>query len=84
MVDFQIYKELHSDSLKFQMMYGDEDSDEDDQERRKMSSDEMESETPPSRPDVYVFPDTVPGYNLRSKKWGKEAPSQRKKSCCCD
>ncbi|KAH8761084.1 AAA family ATPase [Diaporthe sp. PMI_573] len=76
MVDFQIYKELHRDSLKFQLLYEDEDEDEDDDEedsdgrlRRKMSPEEMESDTPPSDPDIYVFPDTVPGYNLRSKKW---------------
>lgn len=83
MVDFQIYKELHSDSFKFQLLYGDEDDDEDndDSDRRKMSSEEMESETPPPSPDIYVFPDTVPGYNLRSKKWGKIAPCERKTSC---
>ncbi|KAG8159717.1 hypothetical protein KVR01_010354 [Diaporthe batatas] len=71
MVDFQIYKELHSDSLKFELVYGDINGNEDseDHERRKMSADEMESETPPSEPSIYVFPDIVPGYHLRSKKW---------------
>lgn len=78
MVDFQIYKELHRDSLKFQMLYeDDDDEDEDDSDERferRMSSDEMESEIPPSGPNIYVFPGTVPGYNLRSKKWGKRKP----------
>lgn len=73
MVDFQIYKEIHSDSLNFQLLYGDiyDDEDNEDLERRKMSAEEMESETPPPQPNIYVFPDSVPGYNLRSKKWGK-------------
>jgi hypothetical protein len=83
MVDFQIYKELHRDSLKFKELYEDSDSDsdsdseieeEDDRLRRKMTTEEMESETPPSEPDIYVFPGTVPGYNLRSKKWGRTTP----------
>lgn len=60
------------------MLYKDDDDDDDydsdDPFERRMSSDEMESETPPSGPSIYVFPDTVPGYNLRSKKWGKRAP----------
>lgn len=86
MVDFQVYKQLHSDSVKFKLMYGkDSDSDgdgesdvSDDDEnadqsenRHRMTTEDMTSETPPSRPYIYVFPDTVPGYNLRSKKWGK-------------
>lgn len=93
MVDFQVYKQLHSDSLKFKLLY-EEDSDsdssdsdsssddssdsgddsddgEDDENRRRMSAEDMASETPPSRPYIYLFPDSVPAYNLRSKKWGK-------------
>lgn len=72
MVDFQIYKELHSDSLKFQLLYEREDMEDDDEEGRyKISPEDMESDTPPSAPEIYVFPPTVPGYNLRSKKWGE-------------
>lgn len=94
MVDFQVYKQLHSDSLKFKLLYDEEDSDsgssdsesssddssdtgddsyddEDDENRRKMSAEDMASETPPSRPYIYLFPDSVPAYNLRSKKWGE-------------
>lgn len=82
MVDFQIYKEIHSDSFNFQLLYGDVQADEDneDYERRKMSSEEMESETPPPQPNLYVFPDTVPGYHLRSKKWGKTMPCERREN----
>lgn len=84
MVDFQVYKQLHSDSLKFKLLYdedressdgsevGSDSADEEDGENgRKMSAEDMASDTPPSHPYVYLFPDTVPGYNLRSKKWGK-------------
>lgn len=90
MVDFQIYKELHRDSLRFQMLYKDDDDDDDDDEdsddrvERRMSSDEMESETPPSGPNIYVFPGTVPGYNLRSKKWGKGAPCAKRSKLLSD
>ncbi|KAK7715730.1 hypothetical protein SLS63_011319 [Diaporthe eres] len=82
MVDFQVYKQLHSDSNKFKDLYeedseyGDESDDshddeyeDDDENERKMSAEDMASETPPSRPYIYLFPDTIPGYNLRSKKW---------------
>lgn len=72
MVDFEIYRQLHSDSLKFQLLYErDESEDEDEEERYKMSAEDMASETPPPAPEIYVFPATVPGYNLRSKKWGE-------------
>ncbi|KAI8630550.1 AAA family ATPase [Xylariaceae sp. FL1651] len=30
---------------------------------------EMESDNPPAKPKIYVFPSTIPGYNMRSKKW---------------
>ncbi|KAG6368823.1 hypothetical protein INS49_003039 [Diaporthe citri] len=82
MVDFQVYKQLHSDSNKFKLLYekgsdysdesddSDDDEHEDDGETRgRMSVEDMASETPPSRPYIYLFPDTIPGYNLRSKKW---------------
>lgn len=84
MVDFQVYKQLHNDSLKFKLLYeedddsrgeigdsGDGDGCEDGESRLKISVEDMASETPPSQPYIYLFPDTVPGYNLRSKKWGK-------------
>lgn len=85
MVDFQVYKQLHSDSNKFKLLYeehsdysdssdesDDGEDDDDDENGRKMSAEDMASETPPSRPYIYLFPDTIPGYNLRSKKWGKQ------------
>ncbi|KAF2802194.1 P-loop containing nucleoside triphosphate hydrolase protein [Mytilinidion resinicola] len=29
----------------------------------------MEADEPPPSPEIYAFPDTIIGYNLRSKKW---------------
>lgn len=88
MVDFQVYKQLHRDSNKFKLLYengsdysgeSDESDDSEDDEheddgenRQKMSVEDMASETPPSHPYIYLFPDTIPGYNLRSKKWGRQ------------
>lgn len=81
MVDFQIYRELHSDSIKFQLLYEREETEDDDEESRyKISPEDMESDTPPSAPEIYVFPATVPGYNLRSKKWG-ESEVQVERRC---
>jgi hypothetical protein len=34
----------------------------------------MDNDTPPSEPDIYLFPHSVIGYNLRSKKWGELQP----------
>lgn len=80
MVDFQIYRELHSDSIKFQLLYEREETEDDDESRYKISPEDMESDTPPSAPEIYVFPATVPGYNLRSKKWG-ESEVQVERRC---
>lgn len=79
-----MYKQLHSDSQKFKFMYEEDgessDSTEDsdhsddgdaDENAHKISAEAMASDTPPSDPYIYLFPDTVPGYNLRSKKWGR-------------
>lgn len=82
-----MYKQLHSDSQKFKFMYeedgessdsteysddsDDSDDGDEDENARKISAEAMASDTPPSDPYIYLFPDTVPGYNLRSKKWGK-------------
>ena len=31
----------------------------------------MEADNPPPSPELYVFPDSINGYNLRSKRWGR-------------
>lgn len=65
MVDFETYRQLHSSSSAFKMSYPIID----EEEHQRMDADTMKSDKPPSAPDIYVFPNTIPGYNLRSKKW---------------
>lgn len=67
MVDFHTYEQLHSDSNNFKKSYPTID----DPNVRRMDSDIMKSEDPPPAPDLYVFPNSIPAYNLRSKKWGE-------------
>jgi hypothetical protein len=31
----------------------------------------FEGQNPPPGSEIYVFPYTIPAYNLRNKKWGK-------------
>ncbi|KAI1125818.1 AAA family ATPase [Nemania abortiva] len=75
MVDFETYKQLHSDSENYQKMYpdGDADSDADinNPASKYMGPTEMGANDPPPAPQIYAFPNTIPGYNMRSKKWGK-------------
>jgi hypothetical protein len=66
-VDFQTYQQLHSTSRSFQIAYPTID----DPGYERMSDEVMASDSPPSAPDIYVFPNTIPGYDLRSKKWSK-------------
>jgi hypothetical protein len=68
MIDFETYRQLHSSSTAFKLSYPSID----DEKHKRMDSDTMESDEPPSAPQIYVFPNTIPGYNLRSKKWGME------------
>ncbi|KAI1169754.1 hypothetical protein F4777DRAFT_584592 [Nemania sp. FL0916] len=65
MVDFETYKELHSDSINFKMLYMRSD----DKSQKRMDPEVMASETPPAAPEIYVFPRAIMGYNLRTKKW---------------
>jgi hypothetical protein len=67
MVDFHTYRQLHSDTYAFKKLYDYTDG----LATKKMDNDFMESDEPPPSPDIYVFPRTITGYNLRSKKWGK-------------
>jgi hypothetical protein len=68
MVDFHTYKQLHSDSAAFRREY--ESIDNPNVKRMDLSI--MEAEGPPPYPDLYAFPRTLTGYNLRSKKWGRQ------------
>jgi hypothetical protein len=69
MVDFQTYRQMHSDLQSFKRTYPGIDNPKD-----LMDKDIMDNEDPPSEPDIYLFPHTVIGYNLRSKKWGEFWP----------
>lgn len=60
MVDFNTYKVLHSDSLAFSRPFHNADY---------MDQETMDKDEPPPEPELYLFPPTVPGYNLRRKKW---------------
>lgn len=57
MVDFHTYQQLHPCMRTSRESHDCLDS-------AAMASDE-----PPAAPSIYVFPNMIPGYNLRSKKW---------------
>ena len=59
MVDFHTYKQLHPNKHTYYKIH-------DYLDPAATASDE-----PPPAPSIYVFPNKIPGYNLRSKKWGK-------------
>ncbi|CAM1507457.1 Fc.00g070980.m01.CDS01 [Cosmosporella sp. VM-42] len=65
MVDFATYEELHSDTLSFKRAFPHIDHPECD----RMSNQFMESDDPPSAPEIYTFLRSIVAYNLRSKKW---------------
>jgi len=67
MVDFQTYRQMHSDLPSFKRTYPFID----DPTMDLIDKNIMDNDTPPSEPDIYLFPHSVTGYNLRSKKWGK-------------
>ncbi|PQE33385.1 AAA family ATPase protein [Rutstroemia sp. NJR-2017a WRK4] len=64
-VDFQTYQQLHSSSGNFKMLYPSIDA----QDSERIDSEIMASDDPRSAPNIYVFSNTIPGYDLRSKKW---------------
>lgn len=68
MVDYEIYKEIHGESKQYRLPYRQAGNDEDPEQ---IDSEEMKSDEPPTAPEIYVFPTTIPGFNMRSKKWGK-------------
>ena len=66
MVDFQTYKQLYSDSKAFKKAYPFIDN----TINERMEDSISDAEEPPTSPEIYVFPDSIPAYNIRSKKWG--------------
>ncbi|KIM95508.1 hypothetical protein OIDMADRAFT_106443 [Oidiodendron maius Zn] len=65
MIDFHMYQQLHKDSPTFKRSYPNID----DLNCERMDSEMMDANEPPTAPHIYVFPNTILGYNLRSKKW---------------
>lgn len=63
MVDFATYEGLHSDTTSFKRSYPVVD----DPDCERMESSTIDSDDPPSAPDIYLFPNTIPGYNLRKR-----------------
>ncbi|KAK8114658.1 hypothetical protein PG999_006727 [Apiospora kogelbergensis] len=61
MIDFQTYRQIHSNSISSSSFNEGDD--------KRLGSEFMELDTPPTAPDIYVFPTIIPGYNLRNKKW---------------
>ena len=67
MIDFDTYKQLHSDSTKFKRAYPQLNK----RDRKEMDPKLMHSDEPPAAPHRLVLPSTMIGYNLRQKKWSK-------------
>lgn len=68
MVDYKTYHRLHPNSVTVMAKFPKANKSIEDSER--LSSEVMENDYPPPSPDIYVFPNTIPGYNLHTKKWG--------------
>jgi len=66
MIDFDTYRQLHSDSAGFKREYQSIN----DPKCEHMDPSMMSLDEPPSGAEINVFPRTIIGYNLRSKKWG--------------
>lgn len=62
MVDYLTYTQLHPGSTSITRLLS--------SNRNYMDENTMRNDSPPSAPEIYLFPDTIPGYNLRTKKWG--------------
>ena len=69
MVDFDTYRQLHSDSKGFEREFWTID----DPKVEHMDANKMSCLEPPPGAELNVFPRTIYGYNLRSKKWGKSS-----------
>ena len=67
MIDFDTYKQLHSDSNEFKRAYPQLNK----RDRKEMDPKLMQSDELPPAPHRLVLPSTMIGYNLRQKKWSK-------------
>ncbi|KAK8103694.1 uncharacterized protein PG998_010727 [Apiospora kogelbergensis] len=67
MIDYKTYQQLHTSPATVTTRVPKANNDTEDSER--ISLDVMEDDDPPPSPDIYVFPDKIPGYNLHTKKW---------------
>lgn len=64
MVDFETYRNIHSDEVGFKRTYVNT------QAQKYMESEIMDKNEPPEEFEM-LFPPKIPGFNLRRKKWGK-------------
>lgn len=67
MVDFKTYRQLHRDDSHLKHTF----SGMNDSMCDRMKPEQMALAEPPPAPDIYVFPNEIPGYDLKKKKWGK-------------
>lgn len=67
MIDFNTYKQLHSDSYNFRSTYSNSEY----PSLEEVGGVTMDSDDPPPGYEIFVFPGTIVGYNLRQKKWSK-------------
>lgn len=65
MVDISTYRQLHADSAIFRRKPTTDNT----PNRANMDPEVMIRDEPPSAPEIFVFPDKIPGYNLRTKRW---------------
>lgn len=61
MIDFPTYKQLHPSDPKTVLLGNCEE----------ILPEQMDLDEPPSAPELFLFPSTIIGFNLRRKKWGK-------------
>ncbi|KAK7921482.1 hypothetical protein PG985_009504 [Apiospora marii] len=69
MVDYKTYQQLHPSSATATARFPLPQTNRGADDAEKLSSEAMEDDTPPPSPDIYVFPNAIPGYNLHTKKW---------------
>ncbi|PKY02830.1 P-loop containing nucleoside triphosphate hydrolase protein [Aspergillus campestris IBT 28561] len=60
MIDFPTYKQLHFSEPKIPRIVG---------KGEQISAERMDLDEPPPAPELFLFPTTIIGFNLRRKKW---------------
>ncbi|PLN81396.1 P-loop containing nucleoside triphosphate hydrolase protein [Aspergillus taichungensis] len=58
MIDFPTYKQLHPSDPKVSL-----------EKHKEIPPERMDRDEPPSAPELFLFPSTIIGFNLRRKKW---------------